>query len=301
MTLGPVKVGFQGSQGSYSEGALLKLFSTPHLNQTPSTMPFETFQLLFESLSQGNVEYALVPIENSISGTFHKIYDYIHSHSLHIVGEYKYHEKHCLIALQDANEKDIQQIISQNYVIDQCHDYLSQLEHVSITLGKDTSSSVALVKKGQVKSVAAIAGARAAKLHGLKVLKEGIEDDPNTMTRYFLLSKTPIQPSRHLIPCTSLFLTCKNQVGSFFKILSCFSLKDINICKIESRPSARSMNLSKPWEYVLYIDIDGSTGDQVIQRALESLKDFTESVTVLGSYPRYQPPIEHSSVFGIGM
>jgi prephenate dehydratase len=104
---------------------------------------------------------------------------------------------------------------------------------------------------------AAIASERAAKLYGLQILKSGIEDAQNTITRYILLSKKPIAPERHLDPKSSLVVMLKNEVGTFFKALSCFALRGIQISKIESRPSSRSITLSKPWEYVVYIDFEG--------------------------------------------
>lgn len=97
---------------------------------------------------------------------------------------------------------------------------------------------------------------------------------------------TPLTPQRHESPKTSLSITIKNQIGSFHKVIAAFSLRDINIIKIDSRPSNRSISLTKTWEYVVFIDIDGSVTDERVERAISNLNEFCK-VDVLGSYPRF--------------
>ncbi|KNC99039.1 uncharacterized protein SPPG_05990 [Spizellomyces punctatus DAOM BR117] len=300
-----VKVGFQGQKGAYSEGALVELFGSQARWAGNAVEPvgFETFAEVFDAIQNQSVQYGLIPIENSSTGTFHFTYDLLLRHSLYIVGEYQYHEKHCLVALPEVKLEDITQIKSHPYVIDQCRKFLANLDkRIAITQAQDTASSAASIEREKLTTTAAIAGARAANIYNLNILKEGIEDDENTVTRYVLISRTPIQPERHQDPRTSISLWLKNQVGMFHKAISAFALRDINISKIESRPSTRSIQLSKPWEYVLYIDVDGSSLDAPLANAIKNLEEFASHVRVLGSYPRYQPPAQRpTGVFGIGM
>ncbi|KAJ1984217.1 hypothetical protein H4R33_004459 [Dimargaris cristalligena] len=113
------------------------------------------------------------------------------------------------------------------------------------------------------------------------------------LTRYALVSPQPVEPERHQDPKTSLAITVANRSGSLFKVLGCFALRDINVCKLESRPSRRSSRrsrLSAPWEYVIYVDVDGSENiDDPVRHAIANLREFADKVQVLGCYPRYTP------------
>ena len=180
-------------------------------------------------MQSNEIEYALLPIENSSTGTFHRVLDLILASECAIVGEVQYHERHCLVALPGTTLEDITDIRSQHYVLDQCQRFFASLEgkQVLVSQARDTAGAAAAIKSKDLKTTAAIAGARAAKMYGLQVLVKGIEDDANTITRYVLLSKNAIHPERHQAPLTMLAITCKNQVGAFFKVLSCFALRDI--------------------------------------------------------------------------
>jgi prephenate dehydratase len=126
--------------------------------------------------------------------------------------------------------EDIKEIRSQSYILDQCSQFLSSLEgskEIFVSQAKDSAQSAARIQSEKLKNVGAICGARAAQLYGLEVLQSGLEDDTNTMTRYVLVGTSPATPERHLNPKTFLAITCRNQVGAFFKVLSCFALRDI--------------------------------------------------------------------------
>lgn len=283
---------------------------------------------------QGTIDAAFVPIENSATGSFHGIIDDMlmrsskASEDLYIVAEYQSREPLHLVALPGAGLNDITEIRSQNHLLAQCEGFLSGLDtpngKMRICQDWDSAASAKAVKEQGHKHAAAIASARAAELHGLTILQKDVGDDNGALTRFIVVSKTPCPPpERHTVPRTSLALTTKNQPGAFFKVLSVFALRDIkwvfplkcaeqftshstcSISKVESRPSSRTIALAKPWEYVLYVDIEGSTADQAVVKALQNLEDYTQSVKLLGSYPRFAPPLsEGFSVpltFGIGM
>ncbi|KAI9099710.1 prephenate dehydratase [Phlyctochytrium arcticum] len=299
-----VKVGFQGQKGAYSEGAVLDMFGTQPSWKSVSVEPvgLTSFVDVFEAIKDDVVEYGLIPLENSSTGTFHFTYDLLLRYSLYIVGECQYHESHCLLGVPGTKIEDITHIKSHPYVIDQCRTFISSLGPAINVVHGDTASSAASIQSAGTKHRAAIAGARAAQLYGLEVLRRDIEDEANTLTRYILISRRPINPERHLEPRTSISLWLKNQVGMFHKAIAAFAMRDINICKIESRPSTRSIQLSKPWEYVLYIDIDGTSADGNVANAIKQLEEFATVVRNLGSYPRYQKTSAGSGgVLGIGM
>ncbi|KAI9000036.1 Prephenate dehydratase-domain-containing protein [Gaertneriomyces semiglobifer] len=287
-----VKVGFQGQKGAYSETAVLELFASQRKlqEQIPEPLGYHSFSNVFDAVQNDEVDYGLVPIENSSTGTFHFTYDLLIKYSLYIVGEFQFHESHCLLALPGVNLEDITKVQSHPYAIDQCRGFLSSLDKtVVISQTPDTATSAAEIATQRLETTAAIAGRRAAEIYNLAILKEGIEDTRGTITRYVLVARRPITPERHEEPRTSLSLMMRNQVGAFHKAVAAFALRDINIAKLESRPVTSSIQMSRPWEYMLYVDVDGSTSDTPLQNALKHLEEFAQ-IRMLGSYPRHIPP-----------
>jgi prephenate dehydratase len=200
----------------------------------------------------------------------------------------------------------IKEIRAHYLVLGQCVKFINGLKDSKITLAGDTAQAALDLSLEKEDSVAVIGGKRAAQMYGLNVLQENIQDEVVNVTRFFLVSKSGLSTNlipRHLNPCTFVIANCKSTPGAFFRALSCFSLRDINVSKIESRASNRSFSLSRPWEYLLYIEVDGSIGSSNVLNAIENLKEYCQSVLVLGSFPRYQPLLAQEEKFssGIGM
>jgi len=126
---------------------------------------------------------------------------------------------------------------------------------------------------------AAIASARAANIYGMKIISQEIEDNPNNFTRFFILSKEDSPPSGE--DKTSIVFSMKDRPGSLYKALSEFASRNINLTKLESRPTRQ-----KPWQYNFYVDFDGHHEDNMVQEALEYLERNSIFVKVLGSYPK---------------
>lgn len=158
---------------------------------------------------------------------------------------------------------------------------------MAVNLRTDHKTTHAFFLLSPFSHSAALAGKRAALLHNLTIL--GSDSTPNNVTRYWLIARHPVlQPDRNLSPKSSFALVMKNQVGALHRVCACFALRDINITKLESRPSSRTINLASPWEYVTYIDIEGAPGNEDnVKRAVENLQEFTQKCIHLGSYPRY--------------
>ncbi|RME42342.1 MAG: bifunctional chorismate mutase/prephenate dehydratase, partial [Chloroflexi bacterium] len=143
----------------------------------------------------------------------------------------------------------------------------------------DTAGSVALINAGGLKDAAAIASRRAAQVHGMEILKEGIEDNPENYTRFLILARESIEPP--LPAKTSIVFATKNVPGVLFKALSVFALRDIDLTKIESRPLK-----GKPWEYLFYLDFAGSMAEERCRNAINHLQEIATYLRILGSYPR---------------
>lgn len=272
-------VAFQGEPGAYSEAAIFEHFGT-----SAETIPCETFEDVFASAASGEVDYGIIPIENSLAGSVHRNYDLLLQFSLTVVGEYYLHVHHCLIAWPGVELSDIRRVISHPQALAQCDSYLRSLGQVKPETTYDTAGSVKIVREREDRFLAAIASRRAAELYEMQILAENIEDHPTNITRFLIISHQAVEPGRDAK--TSIVFALRNEPGSLFKALSVFALRDIDLTKIESRPL-----VGKPWEYLFYIDFAGSIQDQVVIRALSHLDEYAIFLRVLGSYPRHHLPL----------
>lgn len=276
-----MKVAFQGERGAYSEAASIAYFG-----DGIEPIPCESFDLVFESVESDRTERGVIPIENSLAGSIHRNYDLLLRHTLHIVGEKIFRVQHCLIAHPGTAKDDVKQVWSHPQALAQCEHYIKRLG-ATIEATYDTAGSVKLLKESGRKDVAAIASRRAAQVHAMQILEEGIEDDDANFTRFLVLSRQP-DPSTSLRAGptdkpskTSIVFSLRNTPGALFKALSVFALRDLDLTKIESRPIP-----GKTWEYSFYLDFVGNTAEPVVARALEHLREIATTMRVLGSYPR---------------
>jgi prephenate dehydratase len=270
-----MKIAFQGEAGAYSEQAVFDYFGQVE------TQPCESFDAVFDAVVSGVCDAALIPIENSLAGSIHQNYDLLLRHNLQIVGEYFLRVRHCLIALPDVKMEDIKKVISHPQALGQCAGYLRN-RHIKPEAVYDTAGSVKMLKESGARDTAAIASRRAAELYGMKILEEGIEDNPENYTRFLATQCERKSDAPEGEAKTSIVFTLKNMPGALFKALSVFALRDIDLTKIESRPLA-----GKPWEYLFYIDFVGAERDEPIQRALDHLSEYAVMLRVLGSYQRF--------------
>jgi prephenate dehydratase len=269
-----MKVSFQGEPGAYSEQAVFNYFGDVE------TVPCESFDVMFDSVVAGKSDLALAPIENSLAGSIHQNYDLLLRHDLHIVGEYLLRVQHCLIAMPGAKKEDIEKAISHPQALGQCAGYLRS-HGIKAEQVYDTAGSVKMLKESGSRDTAAIASRRAAEIHEMQILEEGIEDNAENYTRFLAVGRESVVPKSEAK--TSIVFTLKNMPGALFKALSVFALRDIDLTKIESRPLQ-----GKPWEYLFYVDFIGSTSDDVSKRALDHLGEYAMTLRVLGSYPRFR-------------
>jgi prephenate dehydratase len=271
-----MRIAFQGEPGAYSEAAIFA-----HFGNGIKSVPCESFELVFASVASGVSDCGLIPIENSLAGSIHRNYDLLLQNTLVVVGEHYLHVHHCLVALPGVELGEIRRVISHPQALAQCDGYIRSLGQVKAEASYDTAGSVKIVREQNDRTLAAIASRRAAKLYGMQVLAEGIEDNPANITRFLVISPQPVEPGPDAK--TSIVFSLKNEPGSLFKALSVFALRDIDLTKIESRPLQ-----GKPWEYLFYIDFIGATQNESVRKALDHLGEYALMVRVLGSYTRFK-------------
>lgn len=269
-------IAYQGEPGSFSEQAARQFFG-----KRAPLKPLPTFSDVFVQTEQKAKGCCIVPIENSLFGSIHPVYDLLLKHNLHIIGEVKLRIELHLMALPKTQISGIRTIYSQLQALGQCENFLGKLHHVKVEAVHDTAAAARFIRERRQHDAAAIASEQAARTHALKILKRNVESDHRNFTRFLALSHTPVQPQGKVK--TSLVFAAKNIPGSLFKALAVFALRDINLLKIESRPL-----IGRPWEYLFYLDVEGSPNSVLFRQALNHLNEMCTFVRVLGCYRPFE-------------
>ncbi|XP_027331436.1 arogenate dehydratase/prephenate dehydratase 1, chloroplastic [Abrus precatorius] len=282
-----VRVAYQGLPGAYSEDAALKAYPKCE------TVPCDDFEAAFKAVELWLVDKAVLPIENSVGGSIHRNYDLLLRHRLHIVGEVQLRANHCLLGLPGARKEELKGVVSHPQALAQCETILSDLGVVKIG-AHDTAAAAQRVASNGVRETGAIASSRAAKIYGLDILAERIQDDDEVITRFLVLAREPIIPGTDRPHTTSIVFSLEEGPGVLFKALAVFAMRNINLKKIESRPlKQRPLRVvddtnegsAKYFDYLFYIDIEASMAEPRAQYALGQLQEFARFLRVLGCYP----------------
>ncbi len=266
-------VAFQGEIGAYSEEAASHFFG-PSIQ----VKPCESLDDVFKAVEQGEVQFGVVPIENSLEGSISRVYDLLLDSSLRVCGETELRVVHCLIASPETRLDLIKRVYSHPQALGQCQAFLKHLDCELIPT-YDTAGSVKIIKEKGITDGAAIASTRAAEIYGMQIIAKEIEDNPNNFTRFFILAKQDSPPSGN--DKTSIVFSVKHRPGALYEFLKELAARNINLTKIESRPTRQ-----KPWEYNFYLDFEGHRQDKASQKALDNLERTSLFVKVLGSYPK---------------
>ena len=266
-------VAFQGEIGAYSEEAAFRFFGF-----SIQTKPCESLDEVFKSVEQGEVKYGIVPIENSLEGSISRVYDLLLDSTLRVCGELELRIVHCLIGAQEARLDLIKKVYSHPQALGQCQAFLKHLDCELIPT-YDTAGSVKMIKEKGIMDGGAIASTRAAEIYEMKIIAKEIEDNPNNFTRFFILAKQDSPPTEN--DKTSIVFSVRHKPGALYEFLKELANRNINLTKIESRPTRQ-----RPWEYNFYLDFEGHREDEASREVLENLKNFSIFVKVLGSYPK---------------
>jgi len=265
------RVAFQGERGANSEDAVVKLFGEVEVQ------PCRTLREVFAAVVGGEAAEGLVPVENSRAGSIHETYDLLLEHPLHITGEVTLRVSHCLQALPGQRLEDVRVVYSHPQALAQCDDFLRRLGADKVAV-YDTAGSARMVREQGLRGAAAIASRRAASLYGLEVLAEGIESSADNYTRFYAVAPQPAE--RAALSRTALVLATQDRPGALFWCLGALAYRQVNLSKLESRPSRR-----QPWEYVFYLEVEGHLDEDPLREALAELQTKTTMLRVLGSFP----------------
>lgn len=270
------RVVYQGEPGCYSEEAAAGFFG-----DDVDSRGLAWFTDVFAALERGEADYAVVPVENSSTGSIRQVYDLMAQYRYSIVGEWQVKVEHCLMALPGVELDQIQTVYSHEQGLMQCEKYLDAHRDWKRVPTLDTAGSAKLVAETGDRTAAAICSRRAARLYGLNILAEGVNYNSMNHTRFAVVSPVPeLRTGRDKI---SAMFRLPHQSGSLHEILTIFAVQGLNLLKIESRPIP-----GHGWEYLFFLDFTGDLSMDGMDGALHELSQLAAEFRILGNYKGYE-------------
>jgi prephenate dehydratase len=273
------RIAFSGEPGAFAEDAVQAAFGDIARVGLPG------FRQVFDEVEAGRSVAGVVPIENSVHGTVRENYDLLLEHDLELRAEVVVPVQLCLAALPGDRVEDIERVYSHVQALGQAEAYLRTRPWVLLTT-YNTAGAGRLIVDRQEHGSAAVLSPRAARLFGLDILADGIQDVDDNRTRFLVIARPgsalpQVMTGTGEAMRTTLVVAVRNEPGALLRVLTVFSAHGLNMSTIESRPSRE-----RAWEYVFWIDLDSAADDPGAAAALADLEAVTTMVRVLGSYPR---------------
>jgi len=270
----PLKIGFLGPEGTFSQTAVYK-----HFGHSARALALSTIDEVFHEVEAGHADFGVVPIENSTEGSVNHTLDRFLVSPLRICGEVELRIRQNLMGKM-RSLREVKRICSHPQSLAQCRQWLK--EHLpDIEIIPESSNAEAARRARDEKGTAAIAGETASEVYGLTILAADIEDRPDNSTRFLVIGRRTFGRSGN-DRTTLLVSTGHTEApGALYRLLEPLAKNRVSLTRIESRPSQR-----RKWDYVFFIDLKGHIDDAPVARALERLKSRASLFRVLGSYPR---------------
>ncbi|API86528.1 prephenate dehydratase [Francisella uliginis] len=276
-----IKVSFQGEHGAYSEQAITSFLNQQGIKNF-QTIPCHSFSDAIEHTIAGKSNFVMLPIENSLGGSVVPAYDELIKSSLKVKAEVILKIKHCLMGLPDTQIADIKSVISHPQALSQCTKSLKRLK-LTPEAFVDTAGAAKHIFETKQRNHLAIAGELAAETYGLKIFQNQFEDEHFNYTRFFLMGYDPITVNSDSNKYkTTLIFSVEEKPNALVNTLNIFGKYNINLTKIESRPSR-----DRAWDYLFFVDFEGSEDDEHIQKTLLEVLKKSTFLKVLGSYQTY--------------
>ena len=239
-----------------------------------------TYQAAVDALKTGEVDLAVLPIENTAAGSVDETYDLLRENEVSIVGEETSSVDYCLCGVSEIPLGAISQVLAAGDGLEQCSRFLRSLPNASQILQFDTGAAMRLVHAAGDSTQVAIGAPEAAAAHGLVILRRGIANHAENYTRFVVLAKRPVAVELNA-PCkTSLILIARHEHGALMRSLGVLAASGHSMTKLESRPRP-----GRPFEYMFFIDFEGNIADPRTADALDDLRSTALHLKILGSYP----------------
>ena len=284
------RIAIQGSIGAFHDIAAHQYFQGEQLQ----LICCETFEQVFENIRRDPTVIGMLAIENTIAGSLLHNYELLRNSGTTIVGEHKLHIEHSICCLPEDSWETIREVHSHPVALMQCRGFLADHTELKAVEATDTAGAAKLISEQNCRGWAAICNASAARLYGMKVLQESIEDNKHNFTRFLVVSDT--RKADFLRPLdktnkASLVFSLPHEEGSLSQVLSILYFYKINLTKIQSLPI-----IGHEWEYMFYVDV---TFNDLIRyrQSIDAILPLTKELKVLGEYQDdgKQPNIQHKA------
>lgn len=272
------RVAFLGPKGSYSHLAA-RQYTARHFDQMIEC-GCHKFQDIFNMVETGQADYAVLPIENTSSGSINDVYDLLQHTSLSIVGELSNPIDHCVLMATETQLDQIHTVYSHPQPFQQCSNFINRFPQWKIEYCESTAAAMAKVAELNSPHVAALGSEAGGALYQLQVLERNLANQSQNITRFIMLARKPIDVTEQVPAKTTLIMATGQQSGALVEALLVLREHGIVMTKLESRPIH-----GNPWEEMFYIDVQANLRSDSTQKALKELTAITRSLKVLGCYP----------------
>ena len=265
-------VGYQGVPGSFGNEAMLKYFK--NIKEAKS---YEKFEDVFKAVEDGEIEYGILPVENSSTGGIGTVEDLLKGYNLYIVGEECIRISQNLVGIKGATVDDIKEVYSHPQGFEQSTKFFDKHKDYNLIPYSNTAISAKLVSDLKDKSKAAIASEKAAKLYDLKIIKKDVNDLKNNYTRFIVIGRD--LECDETCDKVSILFSIEDTSGGLYTVIRDIKEFGLNMSKIESRP-----NRNNPWNYIFFVDFDGNLFDVNIKKAINTIARSSKYFKLLGCY-----------------
>ncbi|HDL7747765.1 TPA: bifunctional chorismate mutase/prephenate dehydratase [Yersinia enterocolitica] len=272
------RIAFLGPKGSYSHLAA-RQYAARHFEQLIEC-GCQKFQDIFTQVETGQADYAVLPIENTSSGSINDVYDLLQHTSLSIIGEITNPIDHCVLVATETDLSQIKTVYSHPQPFQQCSQFINRFPHWKIEYCESTAAAMEKVAQLNSPEAAALGSEAGGALYNLQVLEHNLANQQQNITRFIILARKAIDVSDQLPAKTTLIMATGQQSGALVEALLVLRDHGIIMTKLESRP----IN-GNPWEEMFYIDVQANLRSESMQKALADLTPITRSLKVLGCYP----------------
>lgn len=269
-----ILVGFQGVSGSFSEEALESYFGKETKRKN-----YEHFEDVFKALKEDEIDYGIVPLENSSTGAINDNYDFIRDYGFYTVGEQSISIAQHLLGIKGAKIENLKEVYSHPQGLLQASQFLKKHPYIKEMKYANTAMAAQYVASKQDQTLCAIASEKSAKLYNLEVLEKNIHNEKTNHTRFIVFGKHLEKNEK--ANCVSIVFTLDHKVDALYQVMKIIHDHHINLLRIESRPVQHT-----PWEYYFYVDFEGHYEDTNILFALEDMVAHTNTLRVLGNYEK---------------
>ncbi|MBQ2196181.1 MAG: prephenate dehydratase [Prevotella sp.] len=274
------RIAIQGEIGSFHDIAARQYFQ----NEQIQLICCPTFESVFEHIKRDPTIIGMLAIENTIAGSLLHNYELLCNSGTTIVGEHKLHIEHSICCLPEDSWETLTEVHSHPVALMQCREYLANHPTLKAVEAEDTAGSAEYINRNNCRGWAAICNSQAAKLYGMKVLEDKIEDNKHNFTRFLVVSnphKADFLRSLEQANKSSIVFSLPHEEGSLSKVLTILSFYSINLTKIQSLPI-----IGHEWEYMFYVDVT-YTNLTRYRQSIDAIIPLTKELKILGEYVQY--------------